>query len=70
MVDALTFYKDLNELAAETEFEDADVFCGHLNAFLEDWSHRMQTEVLHTDKLESRLEYLENEVARIKQLKE
>lgn len=46
MVDALTFYKDLNELALETEFEDAEVFCGHLNAFLADWANRMQTEVL------------------------
>lgn len=70
MVDALTFYKDLNELAAETEFEDADIFCAHLNAFLADWNHRMQTEVLDTDKLESRLEYLENEVGRINELKE
>ena len=52
IVDALTFYKDLNELVGETEYEDADIFCAHLNAFLADWNHRMQTEVLHTDKLE------------------
>jgi len=70
MVDALTFYKDLNELAGETEYEDADVFCGHLNAFLAEWSNRMQTEVLQTDKLETRLEYLENELGRIKELRE
>ena len=49
IVEALTFYKDLNELAGETEYEDADIFCAHLNAFLADWSNRMQTEVLHTD---------------------
>ena len=30
----------------------------------------MQTEVLQTDKLETRLEYLENELGKIKEMRE
>ena len=70
MVDALTFYKDLNALVCDTEYEDSDVLCGHLDVFLSEWKDKMQTEVLHTDKIELRLEYLENELGRIKELKE
>jgi len=46
MVDALSFYKDLNELVSEREYDDTDVLCAHLNAFLGEWSTKMQTEVL------------------------
>ena len=46
MVDALTFYKDLNSLVTDQEFEDSDLMCANLNAFLDDWGARMQTEVL------------------------
>ena len=34
MVDALTFYKDLNALVHENEYEDADLLCANLSAFL------------------------------------
>ena len=70
MIDALSFYKDLNSLVSEREFDDADVLCAHLNAFLAEWATKMQTEVLQTDKLETRLEYLENELGKIKEMRE
>ena len=70
MVDALTFYKDLNSLVTDQEFEDSDLMCANLNAFLDDWGARMQTEVLQTGKLESRLDYLEIELNRIKDMRE
>ena len=41
MVDALTFYKDLNKLVHEQEFEDADLLCAHLSAFLSEQGARM-----------------------------
>ena len=41
MVDALTFYKDLNKLVHEQEFEDADLLCAHLSAFLGEQGARM-----------------------------
>ena len=46
MVDALTFYKDLNSLMTEREYDDCDMLCACLNAFLAEWAHRMQSEVL------------------------
>ena len=46
MIDALTFYKDLNSLAAQSEYEDAELFCANLNAFLSEREMKMQTEVL------------------------
>ena len=70
MVDALSFYKDLNGLVSEREYDDADVLCAHLNAFLGEWATKMQTEVLQTDKLETRLEYLENELGKIQEMRE
>ena len=70
MVDALSFYKDLNSLVSEREYDDADILCSHLNAFLVEWATKMQTEVLQTDKLETRLEYLENELGKIKEIRE
>ena len=41
MVDALTFYKDLNSLVQEQEFEDTDLLCAQLNAFLDQWGNKM-----------------------------
>ncbi len=41
MIDALTFYKDLNSLVTEQEFEDNDILCAQLNEFLGEWSHKM-----------------------------
>ena len=41
MVDALTFYKDLNSLVNEQEFEDSDMLCANLSAFLSEWSDRL-----------------------------
>jgi 3-oxoacyl-ACP reductase-like protein len=70
MVDALTFYKEFNSLVTEQEFEDTEILCAQLNAFLGEWSHKMQTEVLQTDRLEIRLDYLENELGKIKELRE
>ena len=70
MVDALSFYKDLNSLVNEREYDDPEVLCAHLNAFLGEQALKMQTEVLQTDKLETRLEYLENELSKIKELRE
>ena len=70
MVDALTFYKDLNSLVNEEEYEDSDLLCAQVKAFLSEWSNRMQTEILQTDKLETRLDYLENELYKIKELRE
>ena len=46
MVDALTFYKDLNSLVHEEEYEDSDLLCAQVKAFLSEWSNRMQTEIL------------------------
>ena len=46
MVDALTFYKDLNSLVNEEEYDDCDLQCAQLKAFLAEWSNRMQTEIL------------------------
>ena len=46
MIDALTFYKDLNSLMTEREYDSSDMLCACLNAFLDEWSERMQTEVL------------------------
>ena len=70
MVDALTFYKDLNELVAESEYSDSEIFCEHLNAFIQERDAKMQTEVLQTDKLEKRLSYLENELRKYKEMHE
>ena len=70
MIDALTFYKDLNSLVSDNEYEDADILCSHLNAFLSDRESKMQTEVLQTDKLETRLDYLEIELGKIKEMRE
>lgn len=70
MIDALTFYKDLNSLVAESEYEDAEVLCAHLNAFLSDREMKMQTEVLQTDKLEERIGYLESELRKVKEMRE
>ena len=70
MVDALTFYKDLNSLVTEQDFEDTDIMCANLNAFLSDWGARMQTEVLQTGKLETRLDHLETELTKIKDMRE
>lgn len=69
MIDALTFYKDLNTLVLEREYDDCDVLCACLNAFLAEWAHKMQAEVLQTDKLELRLDYLEGEMAKLKELR-
>ena len=41
MVDALTFYKDLNELVAESEYENAEIFCEHLSAFMQERDAKM-----------------------------
>lgn len=46
MIDALTFYKDLNSLMTEREYDSADMLCACLNVFLEEWANKMQTEVL------------------------
>ena len=46
------------------------MFCAHLNAFMQDRETKMQTEVLQTDQLEVRLNYLENELRKIKQMRE
>ena len=46
MVDALSFYKDLNSLVNEREYDDPEVLCAHLNAFLGEQALKMQTEVL------------------------
>ena len=70
MVDALTFYKDLNSLMTEREYDSCDMLCACLDAFLAEWADKMQTEVLQTDKLELRLEYLESELLKIKELKQ
>ena len=70
MVDALTFYKDLNSLVMEREFDSCDMLCACLNAFLDEWANKMQAEVLQTDKLELRLEYLEDELTKIKELRD
>ena len=70
MVDALTFYKDLNALVCDQEYEDSDILCEQLNAFLAEWANKMQTEVLQTDGLESRLEYLESELTKIKEMRD
>ena len=69
MIDALTFYKDLNALVHENEYEDADLLCAHLSAFLGEQADRMQNEVLRTDKLETRLEYLDNELTKITEMR-
>ena len=66
----MSFYKDLNSLVSEREYDDTDVLCAHLHAFLSEWASKMQTEVLQTDKLETRLEYLENELGKIKEMRE
>ena len=70
IVDALTFYKDLNSLVNDEQYEDCDILCAQLNAFLAEWSNRMQTEILQTDKLEFRLDYLEKELNKIKEMRE
>ena len=70
MVDALTFYKDLNSLMTEREYDSSDMLCACLDAFLGEWAERMQSEVLQTDKLEMRLDYLEDELIKIKELRD
>lgn len=70
LVDALAFYKDLQEVVAEREYDSADMLCSQLNVFLRSTAARMQNEVLQTDRAESRIAHLEAELSKIRERKD